>query len=249
MVDCEDLDWATKLLYTSIFVSSLMFGVLVLYLLCRSFGDEEDDLSISPRQVNRRRWSVKFDRFRKGQKDRTHIEASEDATTIGPPINPDQTAQTIFSVIGKSLHENDMIVTSATSSLPLRDLGIKHNDVVVDVNQELIMDKDRLNNLSQENQCIVCRARKLVTWSQLICYAQTTVALLVYRRSRSEKYLGTAQEKPLKSNSDPSLLSASPSMVVQPGSRREKGQANDLSNSKSPINIVHKYQQAEHHKH
>lgn len=207
---CLEVDWATKLLYVGIFLTSLMLSVLVLYMICRHFKcgpDDDDDDSLSG---SRRRRFLPSLRSRGCSK-------QDELSRLDESGNPNR--QTMFSVLGKSLHDNDTIFAAASSSIPLKKLGTQQNsDIIIDVSQQLLMDKDKLTNLSQDHQCIVCIARKSVTWSQVICYAQTTIAVLVYKRNSTDNTAIVEQDNQA---STLVLPSPSPSMVVEPGSRRQ----------------------------
>lgn len=90
--------------------------------------------------------------------------------------------QTMLSSLTRSAKDSDVILATAISSIPLKELGGKDNDIIVDVGQQLYLNKDLKSH--QDHQCIVCKSRERVTWNQVSCYAQTTIGVLVYKRAQ-----------------------------------------------------------------
>lgn len=92
--------------------------------------------------------------------------------------------QTMLSTLHKSATDSDVILATAMSSIPLKELGGNQNDIIVEVGQQMYLNKDDEHH--EEHQCIVCKNRNKITWNQISCYAQTTIGVLVYKRSLVE---------------------------------------------------------------
>lgn len=202
MVDTVELSWTTKLLYLLGLIFILLFGALVVYLICYLTSKDDDDQdstegddNVTRRRANKRVRGATTNRGWKGMISGKNIHVE------GNKNSPDSLLiaagkQTMSSTLTRSVKDSDVIVASAISSIPLRDLGgSENNDIVVDVNQQMYLNKEIENR--EEPSCIVCKARKEIAWDKIVCFAQTTIGVIVYKRTPETKQQAT----PAASNS------------------------------------------------
>lgn len=174
--DATQLDWFTRILYIVIFIGTLASGAILVRCICglaASRCPEEDDSAIQPahREPSARgKWAP-------GQ---------PDGASSTPRVDEQQAGANLVSVLRRSLTDRDILLANASSSIPLKQLGIERNEVLIDITQEMLVDKQHLasqHDSRAPSPCFVCKARQMIKWDQLICYAQTTIGVLVYRRN------------------------------------------------------------------
>lgn len=159
-----DIDWPIKLLYISAFLGVLILAALLLFLLCYFTSESDGD--------NQQRDSNK-----EGESEGKLQPGRSAIVDRGPLLAAGK--QTMVSTLYRSAKDTDVIIASATSSIPLKSLAGGGKDVIVDISQQMFSERDQQHHL--EHECIVCKARKDVTWKQVSCYAQTVIGVLVYK--------------------------------------------------------------------
>lgn len=203
--DHQELDWATKLLYVGIFIAAMILAAIFVFILCRLTSSEDDvDSTGNPLESSRgKRY------FHRNQSDDGLGGTSDHqiAETSSRPFDQRSSAtnkdllgggrQTMAAMMFRSAKDTDVIVASTLSAVPLKELGGKENDIIIDVSQQMHMnDPEKLPTSPSEHKCFVCKARK-VTWNQVSCFAQTTVGVLVYKRTLQQQDNQTANLKPV----------------------------------------------------
>lgn len=160
------MNWLLVALYLAALVAILLIAAGVLYVICYLTSQTDEDAAVEGAHIKPKQKDAKL-------------------AAVGK--------QTMISSLQKSATDNDVVVATAMSSIPLRELGGKSNDIIVEVSQQMYLDKDL--NGHDEHQCVVCDTRKDIAWNQVSCYAQTTIGVLVYKRA-----LKGDQDQPLKSS-------------------------------------------------
>lgn len=188
------MDWFTKLLYLGCILLILILGAIALYLLFLIFGTQSDVDELENKQQKspyKRRSSKCKHCLNKSLSLGANFSSDQEAKSLkqslfdaeGKPIlmvNP-TTRQTMFSSLKQSAKDSDVILATALSSIPLKELGGSNNDIVVDVAQQIHFDKDEL--ISENFKCIFCRSGGKISWNQVKCFAQTTIGVLVLKRT------------------------------------------------------------------
>jgi len=165
MGEARELDWTGRLLYLSAVAGVLLVGAVLLYIICYLTSRRDDRASGGHSGLRAR------SQPRRGGASITST--SSNLLAAGE--------QTMYSTLRRSATDSDVVLATAMSTIPLKQLGGKENDIVVDISQRLHMDKAHLGE--EEHPCIVCKNRKEITWKQLSCFAQTTISVLVYKRA------------------------------------------------------------------
>lgn len=176
------LDWATKLLYISFFLGAILLSAIFLYLLCYLSSQDDSSNSENNQQASNRRRRSSDEPKQQQQRPADEVD-TKNLLSLGK--------QTMVSSLFQSAKDTDVIVATAVSSIPLKELGGKDNDIVIDVSQRMQFNDEKINPL--EHKCIVCQDRK-VTWDQVSCFAQTTIGVLVYKRSLNSSTQGGHEE-------------------------------------------------------
>lgn len=161
------MDWLLTALYLGALVAILLIAAGILYVICYLTNPTENDAA----GINERPVEIK------------PKQKEAQLAAVGK--------QTMLSSLRKSATDDDVVIATAISSIPLRELGGKSNDIIVDVSQQMYLDKDLSGH--DEHHCVVCNTRKDIAWNQVSCYAQTTIGVLVYKRA-----LKTDQITPLE---------------------------------------------------
>lgn len=167
MLAGASLDWSEKLLYLAIVAAVLLLGAIVVHVICycsASNGREEEEVN----EVGER-------------SRRQELAAAAPTATKGKTPLAAAAKQTMYSSLRQSGSARDVVLATATSAIPLKELGGKGADILVDVSQQMYLNKEELGH--QDVRCGVCRAHKDIEWNQVSCYAQTTIGVLVYKRT------------------------------------------------------------------
>lgn len=189
----QPLDWTQRLLYLSIVAAILLLGAIVIYIICYLTGSDSDDDDGADDNTNKDdlgdRNFAKIPSEKAARGNNTGVWAAG--------------RQTMVSSLCQSASDKDVVLATAMSSIPLKELGGRENDIIVDVRQKLIFNDDseeedrngaaHSNSAKkqrgrrrggggggerEEKECIVCKDHR-VTWKQLSCFAQTTISVLV----------------------------------------------------------------------
>lgn len=75
---------------------------------------------------------------------------------------------------------SSVVLATAISQIPLKIFGKQNNDIVINVGQQMHLDKDFIR--LESRQCALCQAQKNISWRDVYCYAQTTIGVVVYKR-------------------------------------------------------------------
>lgn len=164
------MDWLLVVAYLGSLVVILLIIAVLLYAVCYFYSASDKD---EPETID--------DKAREAAKKAAYGTAMEYKSRDNKNKLMAAGKQTMVSTLVKSANDKDVVIATAISSIPLRELGGKNNDIIVDVSQQMYLDKDLEGH--DEHQCIVCSTRKDIAWSQVSCYAQTTIGVLVYKRT------------------------------------------------------------------
>lgn len=160
------MDWIRQLLYLGALAAILLVGAGLLYLLCyciRKYttGDDVDDDTVEPNENNNGQQAAR---------NKSALKGGGGGQQEGGATTRNDRETRMCSSLQASGEDNDVILATAMSSIPLKQLGGKKNEIVIDVAQQLYVNEDWLD------QCVVCKNRNKVT-----CFAQTTIKVLVFR--------------------------------------------------------------------
>lgn len=169
--------WLLKLLYLLALISVLLFCALLFCLIYYLTNGEDGSSNTGAKalKVTKREQQV-TERSRRGR-GRSYPVWDDGSDMLAAASGK----QTMCSTLTRSAKESDVILATAMSSIPLRQLGGNKNNITVDVSQQMYLNKE-VESL-EEHQCIVCRARKAIAWDKITCFAQTTISVLVYKRT------------------------------------------------------------------
>lgn len=180
MANVEGLSLTSKFLYLLALIAVLSLCALFVYILCYLTSSESSNTDESPNDARRRRnRSVMKPQVggNYGWTNEEHLDTSGSSDMSLAVAGK----QTMCSALTRSAKDSDVILATAMSSIPLRQLGGKDNDIIVDVSQQMYLNKE--TESVQEHQCIVCKSRKEIAWDKITCYAQTTIGVVVYKRA------------------------------------------------------------------
>lgn len=186
MAEHEELGWSVKLLYLGAFIGILVIAGLLTFALCyfTASNDDEDEKKGKGK-------ALKSKREAKGKQQANKMFASG--------------SQTMVSTLTRSAKDSDVILATAMSAIPLKELGGSKNDIIVDVNQVMYLNKDEVAKAEQE--CVVCKNLNDVAWNQVSCLAQTTIGVLVYKRALAvDNKLKSAEQKLAKEEASEPLM-------------------------------------------
>lgn len=199
------MDWLLVAAYLGALVVILLLAAGLLYVICYLTNptEEETPAEILTEQI------------------KSEVKAEKEAKSKSKPVAVGE--QTMVSSLRKSASDNDVVIATAISSIPVRELGGKSNDIIVDVSQQMYLDKDLKGH--DEHNCIVCNTRKDIAWNQVSCYAQTTIGVLVYKRRVDEDPSSPQQQQQQKQQQQAST----PKLNSVTSPRLQLIQAQDLS--------------------
>lgn len=185
------MDWFTRVLYLGSILAILLLGAIALYILFLLYGthydvEEAENKQHSVVRVDKRRCSKCKHCLGIAALDLKGPNSNSNSKAAKTPKQPDivasiPTRQLMFSSLKQSAKDSDVVLATAMSSIPLKELGGFNNDIVVDVSQQVNLNKDELN--SEKYSCLLCKNRNEITWSDVKCFAQTTIGVLVYKRA------------------------------------------------------------------
>lgn len=185
------MDWFTRLLYLGCILAILILGAIALYVLFLLYGTQYDSEEAENKEntvirVDKRRCSKCKHCFNKAIGLKTPNSNSNAPAKIQPDIIASiPMKQAMFSLLKQSANDSDVVLVRAISSVPLKELGGFNNDIIVDVSQQIHLNKDELK--SEDYKCILCKNHDEIKWSDVKCFAQTKIGVLVCKRTPVEQ--------------------------------------------------------------
>lgn len=173
------MDWQNLLLFLSALILVLLFVAGLVYLIfnCRSSPPDDDDDDNNQLRARRAPKAA-------GEKAKQRQQQGRSSQQAAAPLLATD-GQTMVSSLRHSPKDSDVVLVTASSAIPLAELGGKNTDIIVDVMQQLNLDEKEL--AKESRQCIVCDRRNEISWKQVSCYAQTTIGVLVLKRDLVEQ--------------------------------------------------------------
>lgn len=175
------LDWSQRAFYLAAVVALLMFSALILLLICY-YSREDSDADEEPACA-------------KANNQRLRPAGGGGGGNTKPT--------SMISSLHKSAKHSDVILAQAMSSIPLRELGGKNNEVVVNVTQQLDLDRKQIQ--PPDYECVACKSMKhiSVACKQVLCYAQMTIGVLVYKREDERPTIEAKDTQPASKTRPP----------------------------------------------
>lgn len=169
----RDIHWSEQLLYVGAFFGVLICGAVLLFVLCyftSSSSSNDSDDGEQKRKIQSQ--SI----VRNKQDNNNDKNKTQPLVAFG--------RQTMVSTIHQPDTNNDVLLATAMSSIPLKQFQ-PNSDIIVDVRQQLYYNDDQAGQ--DDYHCIVCKKLKEIPWKQLTCYGQTSVGVLVYKREYNQE--------------------------------------------------------------
>lgn len=188
------MDWLDLLLYLGglVLILLVLAGLLYLAFHCTN---SPDDGSVS--NINNQDNKINVERSGKTERAKRTAAPQVHAT----PLLTSNGSRMVSS-LRHSPKDTDVVLISASSAIPLAQIGGKNSDIIVDVMQQMHLDDTEVAKETRE--CIVCKRRNEISWKQVSCYAQTTIGVLVLKRDLIEQQQPTIT--PTSDQSTNSLL-------------------------------------------